>query len=153
MNIIRKIKPDFNLNIKIRYALFPLRINHQHVDEEVKRIERMGVKFVYNSDVHNPSSLKESGKFDAVSISPGLQEVHFETSNAWKTAKDNKIVGALGFLDSANTAEAIIAKKFVKDQHIVVIGGSSSVAMDCVITAKSLGAKSIHIVAQEKILE
>ena len=90
--------------------------------------------------------------FDGVFVSPGLQmsrPVSFEKHGDHWTTGEN-ITGALTFLDSANSASKTKARLLSKDRNIVIIGGGS-VAMDCAITAKSLGAKTIHIVAREKI--
>jgi dihydropyrimidine dehydrogenase (NAD+) subunit PreT len=135
----------------LRYALSPLRVSHEMVDEEVSRIQKMGVRFEYNAEVSDISTLMTQG-FDAIFVSPGLQmsrPVSFEKQGPHWSSGDN-ITGALAFLDSANSASKTKATLLSKDRNIVIIGGGS-VAMDCAITAKSLGAKTIHIVAREKI--
>lgn len=137
----------------LRYALSPVRISHDHVDEEVSRIKAMGVKFVFNTSVNDISEVVSQG-FDAVFISPGLQigrDVNVKTNGPeWDSTTKRRVVSALEFLESANSTEQLDAKSLVGGQSIVVIGGGS-VAMDCAITARALGAKSIHIVARESL--
>jgi dihydropyrimidine dehydrogenase (NAD+) subunit PreT len=135
----------------LRYALSPLRMDHHLVDEEVQRIAAMGVKFVFNSTVLDTKTLLAEG-FDAVFVSPGLQTSRMvdirQNHEHWQ--KDG-IIGALSFLESANTLEATRARHLCTGKTVVVIGGGS-VAMDCAITAKSLGAETVHIVARDSLL-
>lgn len=136
----------------LRYALSPERIDHKLVEEEVKRIEDMGVKFVFNCNMKNVRDVL-SKDFDAVFSSPGLQASRsVEIDNVDTYWKTQGISGALAFLESANSAEKERASFLSKDKHVVVIGGGS-VAMDCAITAKSLGAKTIHIISRESLEE
>lgn len=124
--------------------------SHELVDEEVGRIEKMGVKFVFNNSVSDVSKIMSQG-FDALFISPGLQlSKKIDLGNVDKGFEEKGIVGALCFLDSANSLKAEAATEMSKNKHVVIIGGGS-VAMDCAITARALGATSIHIVAREKI--
>ena len=135
----------------LRYALSPLRMDHKLVDEEVQRIAAMGVTFVYNSPISDTKNLLAQG-FDAVFVSPGLQSSRAvdmrQSGEHWQS---QGVVSALSFLDSANTLEATRAKTLSAGRTVVVIGGGS-VAMDCAITAKSLGATTVHIVARESML-
>lgn len=122
------------------------------VDDEVNRIAAMGVEFVFNSNVSSVGDVMSKG-YDAVFVSPGLQSSRAvdvnHMDNYWKT---HGMAGALAFLDSANSLAQEKAKFMSANKHVVIIGGGS-VAMDCAITAKSLGALSVHIVAREKMLE
>lgn len=136
----------------LRYALSPLRVPHTLVDEEVDRIKQSGVNFVFNRTVCDISELVEEG-YHAVFISPGLQlnrsvDLNATANQYWKA---HGIVGALEFLDSANASDTKFSSERSNHQHVVIIGGGS-VAMDCAITAKSLGAASVHIVARESLL-
>lgn len=137
----------------LRHALSPIRISHDMVDAEVNRIKSMGVNFVCNADINDITSLAEG--FDGVFVSPGLQKSrkvdiqNKDNSSHWAT---DGIVGALKFLDSANSFSPEAAKKAVAGKRIVVVGGGS-VAMDCAITAKSFGATAVHVVAVESLLK
>ena len=138
----------------LRYALSPIRVSHELVDQEVKRIEEMGVKFQFNSNISDIATIMKNGEFDAMFVSPGLQssrqvDIKNQNENHWKT---HGIAGALTFLDSANSLKAELATQMSKNKHVIIIGGGS-VAMDCAITAKALGALSIHIIAREKMLD
>jgi dihydropyrimidine dehydrogenase (NAD+) subunit PreT len=135
----------------LRYALSPLRIDHALVDEEVGRIEALGVKFVYNTEVKDFGAFQD---FDAIFVSPGLQAsrpLAFPGTAASKWQSEGRVTTALSFLNHANTTVSE-ASALVKDKHVVVVGGGS-VAMDCAITAHSLHARSIHLVAREKLLD
>jgi dihydropyrimidine dehydrogenase (NAD+) subunit PreT len=136
----------------LRYALSPVRVSHSDIDEEVSRIKDMGVKFMFNTTISDISKLIADG-FDAVFISPGLQvgrDVNIPTEGPEWASPKRRVVSALEFLESANSAEKIDAKRLVREQSIVIIGGGS-VAMDCAITARALGAKTIHIVSRESL--
>lgn len=157
----------------LRYALSPLRVPHELVDEEVRRIQEMGVRFVCDSEVSDAEALLRESEFDAVFVSPGLQASRAVTpqrvstknntssntnnnannstnSTAFTVSADERLLGALHFLESANT-DAALATRVVKGRAVVVIGGGS-VAMDCAITAKALGAHTVHIAARESLL-
>ena len=136
----------------LRYALSPFRIDHAMVDAEIDRIKKMGVKFECNVDVSDVRALTEG--FDSVFVSPGLQisrsvDIKNQKDTIWESREG--IVSALSFLDSANSSMSEKAKEAVFQKKVVVIGGGS-VAMDCAITARSLGAISIDIVSIESIL-
>jgi dihydropyrimidine dehydrogenase (NAD+) subunit PreT len=136
----------------LRYALSPVRVNHRDIDEEVSRIKAMGVKFVFNTTVSDVSKLVAEG-FDAVFVSPGLQvgrSVNIKAQGSEWAPPKRRVVSALEFLESANSTEQVDAKHLVVGNNIVIIGGGS-VAMDCAITARALGAKTIHIVSRESL--
>lgn len=140
----------------LRYALSPLRISHKLVEEEVQRIASMGVKFKFNSNVDDIAKVMKENDFDALFVSPGLQssrqvEVEKAALKNPSNTKHPKIASALSFLEGANTLKAEFSTNLVKGKTVVVIGGGS-VAMDCAITAKSLGATSIHLFARESML-
>lgn len=134
----------------LRYALSPLRVDHAMVDEEVERIAAMGVQFVFNHSVADIGTI--GGEYDAIFISPGLQSSRPVDIKGTDAYWSEGISGALAFLDSANSLKAEKATILSKGKHVVIIGGGS-VAMDCAITAKALGALSVHIVAREKMLD
>jgi dihydropyrimidine dehydrogenase (NAD+) subunit PreT len=136
----------------LRHALSPIRISHDMVDDEVDRIKRMGVKFVCNADVTDLASLTSG--FDGVFVSPGLQvsrKVDIKDSDKAPHWDKEGVVGALEFLESANSRVPDKATAAVIGQRVVIIGGGS-VAMDCAITARALGATAVDIVAMESIL-
>lgn len=136
----------------LRHALSPIRISHEMVDAEVDRIKSMGVKFVCGADVSDIASL--TAGFDGVFVSPGLQNsrhVDIQVKDRSAHWTNDGVVGALTFLDSANSQMPELAKRTVAGRRVVIIGGGS-VAMDCAITARALGASAVHVVAVEGLL-
>jgi dihydropyrimidine dehydrogenase (NAD+) subunit PreT len=141
----------------LRYALSPVRINHDFVEEEVKRIKDLGVTFLFDNNIDNPQDLIKEG-FHDVFVSPGLQDSRMvnivDDKGISLNSQTNRVITALSFLESANTHiphSEKYAFKLCNHKHVTVIGGGS-VAMDCAVTAKSLGAKSVNIVARESLL-
>lgn len=136
----------------LNHTLSPLRIEKSLVAEEVQRIADMGVRFVFNSQITDTDALLTHQGFDSIFVSPGLQGsrlVRFNQKHEhWQ--KDG-VISALSFLESTNSLDPKVAREMSQGKSVVVIGGGS-VAMDCAITAKALGAQQVHIVSREALL-
>ena len=104
------------------------------MDFDIQTIEKLGVEFKFNEPI-DASKLEElKNDYDAVFVGAGL----------WKSkmvdipGKDLEgVVTAIDFLREAKTN----TDQLVLGENVIVIGGGD-VAMDCVTTAKQLGAKA-----------
>lgn len=133
----------------LKHALSPFRIDHDTVQEEVQRITDMGVTIQTNHRVNSVHELFEQG-FDDVFVAPGLQDSRDVALRIPEGVKrEDRVVSALSYLYSANT-DVIKAREMSSNKHVTVIGGGS-VALDCAITAKALGAVSVNVVAVESM--
>lgn len=116
----------------LTYGILPSRLPQEIVDFDVEQIEKAGVKIVYNHKIDAAELAKLKEENDAVFVGVGL----------WKSkpidipgADLNGVVQAIDYLREARTDTA----NFQPGSNVVVIGGGD-VAMDCVSTAKQLGA-------------
>lgn len=136
----------------LNHTLSPLRVDHALVAQEVQRIADMGVQFVFNAHITDTQALQRDHGYDSLFISPGLQGSRLvalkQKHEYWQ---QQGLISALSFLESSNSLDPVTARAMSNGKTVVVIGGGS-VAMDCAITAKSLGATMVHIVARESLL-
>ena len=121
------------------------RLPNHIVDTEIKRIEKLGVKFHTGVEVGKKvtmESLKE--KFDAVLLAPGFSYGKmlpmFENNN--------KVVKAVDFLKEVKAK----AGKVKVPANVLVVGGGD-VAMDVVTTLKLLGVENVTDVVYEEFKE
>ena len=129
----------------LSHGITPTRLPQRVVDHDIELIKRLGVKFHFDEKIskENIDSLKD--KFDAIFIGIGLW------SSKKPDIKGKEFSGveyALDFLERARSN----TKSVVLNDDVVVIGGGN-VAMDCVSTAKQLGAKNAVIVYRRSIEE
>lgn len=128
----------------LTYGIVPSRLPQDVVDYDIKTVEDLGVKFVFNTKVGEDVNLDEM-EFDAIFIGAGL----------WKTnlpeipGIDKKGVWtAVDFLKAARTKK----EEFKPGKTVIVIGGGD-VAVDCAVTAKLLGAENVYMVYRRTIEE
>jgi len=136
----------------LRYGIAPFRLGDELIDQEVSRIEAMGVTIKTATPVAGKAGAKEllDQGYDAVVLSTGLQagkRVPIEGSDL------PQVPTALEFLASANTdGDKGEAAKLVKGKDVAVIGGGS-VAMDVANTARELGAGRVYAISLEALAE
>ncbi len=136
----------------LRYGIAPMRLGDELIDQEIARIEAMGVELKTNAAVGGEGGIAEllQDGFDAVYLGTGLQAGHRLPVEG---ADLPQVVTALEFLASANVdGEAGKAHELVHDKDVVVVGGGS-VAMDAANTARHLGAQRIYAVSLEGLDE
>ena len=126
----------------LRYALPEYRLPKSTLDREIELIERVGVKFVYNTAVGFDLSLDElDSQYDAVFLSIGTWK------EAWVNMPGTELKGvlpALGFLEAVSKNEPVhLGKK------VVVIGGGNA-AIDSARTALRLGSEVTVIYRRER---
>ena len=121
----------------LTYGILPSRLPQEVVDFDIETIERAGVKFVFNHRIDLDGLEKLKQEYDAVYVGVGL----------WKSKKVDipganldGVEDAIDFLKAARMDSA----NFKLGEHVIVIGGGD-VAMDCVSTAKQLGASAVIV--------
>jgi NADH-quinone oxidoreductase subunit F len=126
----------------LRYALPEYRLPKSVLDREIEIIRRLGVQFVFNSQIGADVSLNDLGaKYDAVFLSIGT----------WKEGQvyvaGNELTGVLTAL---SFLEAEASDKPVKlGEHVVIIGGGNA-AIDCARTAIRKGSAATVIYRRER---
>jgi len=121
------------------------RLPNRVVDLEIKRIEKLGVKFHTGVQVGKDISIDElKAKHDAVIIAPG-----YSCGKSLPMFENNKYVGlAVDFLRECKEKCGNIK---VPDNVLVVGGGD--VSMDVVATLKLLGVRNVTDVVYEEFSE
>ena len=129
----------------LRYGIPEYRLPNKVVDEEVKRIEDLGDKFVFNTKVETSKLLDELKKSnDAVILALG-----FSKGKMLEMFEDNKKVKlAVDFLQQVKEKKG---KVRVHESAVVVGGGD--VAMDVVTSLKLLGCPHVTDVVYEQFSE
>jgi NADH-quinone oxidoreductase subunit F len=126
----------------LRYALPEYRLPKAVLDKEIALIEKLGVKFVYNTAVGFELSLNELDTlYDAVFLAIGTWK------EAWVYLPGTELKGvmpALLFLEAVSKGEQVkLGKK------VVVIGGGNA-AIDSARTALRMGAEVTVIYRRER---
>lgn len=126
----------------LRYALPEYRLPKSVLDKEIALIERLGVKFVYNTAVGFELSLNDlDTMYDAVFLAIGTWK------EAWVYLPGTELHGvmpALLFLEAVSKGEQVkLGKK------VVVIGGGNA-AIDSARTALRMGAEVTVIYRRER---
>ena len=118
----------------LTYGIIPSRLPQSVVDFDIQTIEKLGVTFKFNETIDAAKLEELKAQYDAVFVGTGL----------WKSkiidipGKDlDGVVSAIDFLKDAR----INKENMTLGSTVLVIGGGD-VAMDCVTTAKQLGAKA-----------
>ena len=139
------------------YGISPMRLDDRLINEEIKRIEEMGVVIKTNVTIKAEEISSLLFDFDALFLSPGLQQGNSLLSSSHLLSDQNEkvegVTTALEFLRSANIdkkSEEGFASKLVKNKNVVVIGGGS-VAMDAANTSLWLGAKRAYSLSLEDL--
>jgi NADH-quinone oxidoreductase subunit F len=126
----------------LRYALPEYRLPKSILDREIELIERLGVKFVYNTAVGFEMSLNDlDNQHDAVFLAIGTWK------ESWVRVPGTELKGvmpALLFLEAVSKGEqAPLGKK------VVVIGGGNA-AIDSARTALRMGAEVTVVYRRER---
>jgi NADPH-dependent glutamate synthase beta subunit-like oxidoreductase len=109
--------------------------------DEVRRIEEMGVRFVFNHKVEDLLAEKQGGAFDAVFLAIGA---HIGKRTEIPARDAGKILDALAFLRGASDGSA------PKLGRRVAIYGGGNTAMDAARTAKRLGYEPLIIYRRDR---
>jgi formate dehydrogenase beta subunit len=109
--------------------------------DEVRRIEEVGVRFVFDHKVEDVLAEKRDGAFDAVFLAIGA---HIGKRTEIPARDAGKILDALAFLRGASEGSA------PKLGRRVAIYGGGNTAMDAARTAKRLGYEPIIIYRRDR---
>lgn len=118
----------------LTYGITPSRLPQSVVDHDIKQVEDLGVKFVFNTKVDAAKFAELQKEYKAIFIGVGL----------WQTKLPDipgtdlpGVIAAADFLKKARTSDGT----YNPGKKVVVVGGGN-VAMDCAVTAKLLGAET-----------
>jgi len=109
--------------------------------DEVRRIEEMGVRFVFDHKVSDLLAEKRDGAFDAVFLAIGA---HIGKRTEIPARDAGKILDAISFLRDASAGTA------PKLGRRVAIYGGGNTAMDAARTAKRLGYEPLVIYRRDR---
>ena len=119
----------------LTYGITPSRLPQEVVDHDVKQVEDLGVKFVFNTKVGKDVKVEDLQKeYAAIFVGAGLWQAKLPEVPGTDKAG---VVTAVDFLKAARTSGGT----YNPGKKVVVIGGGN-VAMDCAVTAKLLGAET-----------
>lgn len=123
-------------------AIPSFRMDKSGFDYEAMQLEKMGVKFNFNTSLGKEISLEKLSKdFDSVLLAIGMNKAK-KLELIENNVPAEKKIDALSFLSSYNKNEKIISDGSV----VLVIGGGNS-AMDAARSAKKLSSKNRIIVS------
>jgi formate dehydrogenase beta subunit len=121
----------------MRFGIPTYRLPRQELDQEIARIQSLGVEIILNRKVENLLQDKQQGQFDAVFIAIGA---HLSKRVDIPAREAPKMLDAISFLHSVAEGEPL------KLGRKVAIYGGGNTAMDAARTAKRLGAEEALII-------
>ena len=121
----------------MRFGIPAYRLPRDVLDEEVARIENIGVKISLNSKVEDILKTKEQENFDAVFMAIGA---HLASHVNIPARDSGKILDAVSYLASVEKGEV------PKLGRRVAIYGGGNTAMDAARTARRMGAEETMII-------
>lgn len=121
----------------MHFGIPAYRLPREVLDAEVRRIEKMGVRFELNHKVEDLLAEKEQGGFDAVFVAVGA---HLSKKIDIPARDAGKIMDALGFLRDVEAGKA------PRLGRRVAIYGGGNTAMDAARVAKRLGVDEALII-------
>jgi len=121
----------------MRFGIPAYRLPRQELDQEIKRIEALGVDIVLNRKVTDLLADKQNGNFDAVFVAVGA---HLSKRIDIPARDASKMLDAVTFLRDASAGQA------PKLGRKVAIYGGGNTAMDAARTAKRLGVEEALII-------
>jgi len=122
----------------MRFGIPQYRLPRDVLDEEIKRIERLGVEIKLNEKVDDVSDLMASEGFDAAFVAIGA---HLARRTDIPARDAGAILDAVSVLRDVEAGEA----PPLLGRRVIVYGGGNT-ALDTARTAKRLGAKEALIV-------
>ena len=136
----------------LRYGIPQHRLSNELLDYEIDLIRELGVKFELNRAISTRAELDGllRAGYDAVFLATGCDQPH-SLSSPQKPLRG--VYSWADFLARSNDPQArrdLAASLFGKS--VVVVGGGS-VAMDCAVTAKQLGADRVYAISLESMEE
>ena len=121
----------------MHFGIPAYRLPRDILEQEVKRIEALGIKIHYNSPITDVINSQKSGNFDAVFLAIGAQlgrRIDIPAREA------GKILDAVSYLHQVESGHAPQLGR-----RVAIYGGGNT-AMDAARTAKRLGAEEALII-------
>lgn len=129
----------------LRYLIPPYRLPEYVVNQDIKQLDQLGVKFKLNHKVSIEEIEEIKAEYDYVFIGTGM----WESKTLTIPGSDlDGVIKAIDFLSESKEKHGIS-----KQLGSVVIIGGGDVAMDCAATCKLLGATSIYDVFIESLTD
>lgn len=125
----------------LTYGIVPSRLPQSVVDYDISKVEELGVKFVFNTEV----KAADLEGFDAAFIGVGLWGPNLPGIEGIDLPG---VYAAVDYLKAARSG----AEGFNAGNRVLVVGGGD-VAVDCAVTAKLQGAEDVKIVYRRTIEE
>jgi glutamate synthase (NADPH) small chain len=135
----------------IRYGVVPFRFDLDFLDKELEDIRELGVEFKFNTRIEGKESVEKllQDGFDAVFLATGLW------SGTDLKPDEEKVEGlydSIDYLSGLRDGRLEEIHKTIENKVVAVIGGGAT-AMDCVESAKKLGAKDVYLVYRRSFLQ
>lgn len=127
----------------LRYVIPPFRLPDAVLDQDMRHLEKLGVKFELNHKVTAAELENLKTEYDHVFVGTGTWKVKKLTVPG---SDLHGVISALDFLSQAKEGHG----KMLPLGNVVIIGGGD-VGMDCAATSKHLGASSIYNVFLETL--
>ena len=128
----------------LRYGVVSYRFDLNFLENELKDIKALGIKFECDSAVRGKQGaekLLEKG-FDAVFLAPGL----WKAASIKSEGKDiDGLFSSVDYLSALRDGRFEELEQKIQGKSVAVIGGGS-VAMDCIGSAVRLGAKDVYLI-------
>ena len=125
----------------LTYGIVPSRLPQSLVDYDISKVEELGVKFVFNTEVKAADLEGLDAAFIGVGLwgpnLPGIEGIDLPG-----------VYAAVDYLKAARSG----AEGFNAGKRVLVVGGGD-VAVDCAVTAKLQGAEDVKIVYRRTIEE
>ena len=118
----------------LTYGITPSRLPQSVVDHDIKQVENLGVKFVFNTKVDAAKFAELQKEYKAIFVGVGLWQTKLPKIPGVELPG---VIAAADFLKKARTSGGT----YNPGKKVVVVGGGN-VAMDCAVTAKLLGAET-----------
>lgn len=121
----------------MRYGIPSYRLPRDILDQEIARIESMGVKIHLNRRIENVLEEKKKGYFDAVFVAIGA---HIGSQVDIPSRDAGKVLDAVTYLKGVESGDTPVLGR-----RVAVYGGGNT-AMDAARTAKRMGAEEALII-------
>lgn len=121
----------------LKYGIPPYRLPNEIVDYRIDELEKKGVRFLTQQDIHSQEAFNRLRKqhFDAYFLAIGASKQNFPQI---KGSDHPNVIGWKTFLSILNIGEGSFREHFGHIRTLCVVGGGN-VAMDVSITAKKFG--------------
>lgn len=125
----------------MHFGIPAYRLPRETLDAEIKRIEAMGVQFVFDHKVEDLQAEIEAGRFDAAFVAVGA---HLGKRTSIPSRDAGKMLDAVSFLKSVEMGEA------PKLGRRVAIYGGGNTAMDAARVARRMGVEPLIIYRRDR---